>query len=67
MTHEHEPRGWNGGGRDGAGWRGRKGRKKWDNYNSIINKILKNFLNVISCNLYNKWIFINPDKYVFYI
>ena len=30
----------NDGGRGGAGWRGIKGRKKWDNCNSIIN-ILK--------------------------
>ena len=38
MTHGHElrqgyARGW------GAGWRGRKGRKKGDNFNSIINRI----------------------------
>ena len=26
-------------GKGGAGWRGRKERKKWDNCNSIINKI----------------------------
>ena len=26
-------------GRGGAGWRGIKRRKKWDNYNNIINKI----------------------------
>ena len=39
MTHEHELRGVNAGGRWGAGWRGIKGRKKWDNCNNIINKI----------------------------
>ena len=44
MTHGHELRQGNNGGRAGTGWRGMKGRKKWDNYNSIINKIyfLKN-------------------------
>ena len=33
--------GWGGnaGGRGGAGWREIKRRKKWDNCNSIINKI----------------------------
>ena len=40
MTHGHELRwgnasGWGG----GTGWRGIKGRKKWDDCNSIINKI----------------------------
>ena len=39
MTHGHELRWgdyrWEG----GAGWRGIKERKKWDNCNSIINKI----------------------------
>ena len=38
-THGHEVRWWNTGGRQGAGWRGIKGRKKWDNCNSIINTI----------------------------
>ena len=38
-THGHELRGWNAGGRGDAGWRRIKGRKKWDNCNSIINKI----------------------------
>ena len=38
MTYEHELR-WRNAGRR-AGWRRIKGRKKWDNYNSIINKIL---------------------------
>ena len=35
MNHGGEGSWWEG----GAGWRGIKGRKKWDNYNSIINKI----------------------------
>ena len=39
MTHGHELRWGNDGGRVGTGWRGIKGRKKWDNCNSIINKI----------------------------
>ena len=40
MTHGHEVRGpGNAGGREGAGQRGIKGRKKWNNCNSIINKI----------------------------
>ena len=43
MTHGHELRWGNNGGRVGTGQRGIKGRKKWDNCNSIINKIyLKN-------------------------
>ena len=37
-THGHELGG-NAGGRGDARWRGIKGRKKWDNCNSIINKI----------------------------
>ena len=37
MTHGHELRG-NPGGSGATGWRG-KGRKKWDNSNSIIIKI----------------------------
>ena len=45
MTHEHELRGVNAGGRWGAGWRGIKGRKKWDNCNNIINKI---YLKIVS-------------------
>ena len=39
MTHGHELRSGNARGKEGAGWRGIKGRKKWDDYNSIINKI----------------------------
>ena len=39
MTHGHELRQGNAIGREGAGWRGIKGVKKWDNCNSIINKI----------------------------
>ena len=39
MTHGHELRWGNDGGRVGTGQRGIKGRKKWDNYNSIINKM----------------------------
>ena len=38
-THGHELSGRIGGGRRGAGWKGIKGRKKWDSCNSIINKI----------------------------
>ena len=37
--HGHELRWENDGGREGTGQRGIKGRKKWDNCNSIINKI----------------------------
>ena len=39
MTHGHELRWGNDGGRGCTGQRRVKGRKKWDNYNSIINKI----------------------------
>ena len=39
MTHRHELRGENAGGSEGAGWKGIKGRKKWDNCNGIINKM----------------------------
>ena len=39
MTHGHELRWGNDGGREGTGQRGITGRKKWDNCNSIINKI----------------------------
>ena len=39
MTHGHELRGRNEGGRGDSGQRGIKGRKIWDNYNSIINKV----------------------------
>ena len=43
MTHGHELRWRNAGGRGGTGQRGIKGRKKWDNCNGIIIKyILKN-------------------------
>ena len=38
-THGHKLRVGNAGRREGAGWNGIKGRKKWGNYNSIINKI----------------------------
>ena len=38
MTHGHELKGGNAGGKGCAGRRGIKGGK-WDNYNSIINKI----------------------------
>ena len=38
ITHGHELQGGNVGGRGCAGWSGVKGRK-WDNCNSIINKI----------------------------
>ena len=39
MTHGHELKVGDAGGRGYAGQRGIKGRKKLDNYNSIINKI----------------------------
>ena len=39
MTHGHELRWRNDGGRGGIGWREIKGRKKWDDCNSPINKI----------------------------
>ena len=35
-------KGWGAGGKGGAGWRTTKGRKKWDNCNSIFNKIYFN-------------------------
>ena len=38
MTHGQELRGWNAGGMGGAGQRGIK-QGKWDNCNSLINKI----------------------------
>ena len=38
MTHRHELKGENVGGKRCAGWRGIKG-EKWDNCNSIINKV----------------------------
>ena len=38
-THGHEVMEGDVGVRWYAGWRGIKGRKKWDNCNSIINKI----------------------------
>ena len=41
MTHGHELRRGDAGGRWSAGWRGIKGRGKRDNCNSIINKTLK--------------------------
>ena len=37
--HGHELRGGNSVWRGVAGQRGIKGRKKWDNYNTIINKV----------------------------
>ena len=45
MTHGHEIRWGNDGGRGATEWRGIKGRKKRDNCNNIINKIyfLKNY------------------------
>ena len=39
MTHDHELRWGNDGGKVSAGQRGIKGRKQWDNCNSIISKI----------------------------
>ena len=39
MTQGYELRGMICGGKEGAGQWGIKGRKKWDNYNSIINKM----------------------------
>ena len=40
MTHGHEPRWGNAGGRGvGTGWSIMKGREKWDNCKRIINKI----------------------------
>ena len=42
MTHGHELRQRDARGRDSTQQRGLKGRKKWDNCNSIINKMFKN-------------------------
>ena len=42
VTHGCELRWGNAGGNGSARRRGRKGRKKWDNYNSKINKIYLN-------------------------
>ena len=39
-THGPELKWGDAGGRGGTGWMGIKGRKKWDNCNSIINKII---------------------------
>ena len=39
MTHRHELRWGNDGGRGGYKVEGDKGRKKWDNCNNTINKI----------------------------
>ena len=39
ITHGHELSWGNDGGKGCAGWKAVKGRKKWDNSNSIINKI----------------------------
>ena len=39
MTHGHELRWGNAGGKGDAEWWERKEREKWDNFNSIINKI----------------------------
>ena len=39
MTHGHELRWGNDGGKGGIEQRGIKGRKEWDNCNSIVNKI----------------------------
>ena len=41
MTHGHEPRWGNNGGKGGTVWRGIKGRKKMDKCNSIIKKYIK--------------------------
>ena len=50
MTHGHELRLGNDGGRRGAEQREIKRRKKWDNCNSIINKIyLKNEYDKYAC------------------
>ena len=38
-THRHKLKWGSAGGREGAGQRGIKWRKKWDNCNSIISKI----------------------------
>ena len=38
-THGHELSSGEGGEKGSAGWRGIKGRKKWDQCNSIANKI----------------------------
>ena len=51
MTHGHELKGENMGGRQCAGWRGIKGGK-WDNCSSMINKIyFKNFKSTFIPNL----------------
>ena len=39
MTHGQELKSENDGGKRDTGWRGIKGRKKWYNSNSIINKL----------------------------
>ena len=39
MTHGHKLKWGNDGGMGITGWRGIKRREKWDNCNSIINKI----------------------------
>ena len=42
-THGHELKCRNAGGRGGAGQRGIRRKKKWDNCNSIINKYIKKY------------------------
>ena len=60
MTQGHELMGGNVGGRWVVGWRGIKGRKKWDNCNSIINKIyLKNKAEVYINNIILKFCKVN--------
>ena len=50
MTHGHELRQGNAGGRGVSGQRGIKGRKKRDNCNSIINKYIKNKIKNVLCS-----------------
>ena len=53
VTHGHDLRWGNAGGRRGTGQMGIKGRKKWDNCNSIFNKIYLK-INKVCFNLKKK-------------
>ena len=54
-THGHELRWGNDGERGGTGRKGIKGRKKWDNYNSIIK-------NIYFLESYFKALFFTPTR-----
>ena len=61
MTHGRELRWGNDGRRAGIWWRGIKGRKKWDNCNSIINKIYYNIKRANEAERYRGQIIMRDD------